>query len=111
MVTDQLIDKDQWRIYVTTMWSNLVIKPQSLGMDESDLEHAYQVIEKETQSRLGGTDALVDAYRFLTTKAGGRSMDKAKLRKNHKDMLLYFASMMVDPERHKEYMAKIRDKP
>ena len=108
MVTDHFIDKDQWQIFLTTMWSNLVMNPENLGMTEADLETAYAVIEDEAESRLGGRDALVDAFRFLSTKDGERCMEKAKLRKNHKDMLLYFASMMVDPEGHKQYMADLR---
>lgn len=110
MVTEHLIDKDQWRIYVTTMWSNLVMAPESLGLAEEDLEQAFRLIEKTAESRLGGDDALVDSFRFLTTKDGERCMDKAKIRKSHKDMLLFFASMMVDPERHKQYMDELRTK-
>ena len=83
--------------------------PENLDMTEADLEGAYKVIEREAENRLGGKDALVDAFRFLTTKDGERCMEKAKLRKSHKEMLLYFASMMVDPERHKQYMTEIRD--
>ena len=109
MVTDHLIDKDQSRIYLTTMWSNLVMDPENLGMTEADLEDAYRVIEREAENRLGGEDALVEAFRFLTTKDGKRCMEKAKLRKSHKDMLLYFASMMVDPERHKRYIDEFRE--
>lgn len=108
MVTDHFIDKDQWRVFLTTMWSNLVLEPESLGMVEADLEDAYKVIEAAAKNRLGGEDALVEAFRFLTTKDGERCMDKAKIRKSHRDMLLYFASMMVDPERHRQYMAEIR---
>lgn len=109
MVTDHLMDKDRWRVFLTTMWSNLVMEPESLGLVEADLEDAYKVIETAAENRLGGKDALVEAFRFLTTKDGERCMEKAKLRKSHKDMLLYFASMMVDPERHKQYMTEIRD--
>lgn len=108
VVADHFIDKDQWRLFVTTMWSNLVMSPESLGLSESDLEAAYQVIESTAEDRLGGDDALVDSFKFLTTKDGERCMEKAKLRKNHRDMLLYFASMMVDPERHKQYMDELR---
>ncbi|MYD42931.1 MAG: hypothetical protein F4W90_03455 [Gammaproteobacteria bacterium] len=108
MVTEHLMDKDRWRVFLTTMWSNLVLDPENLGMTEEDLESAFNVIESEAERRLGGKDALVDAFRFLTTKDGERCMDKAKLRKNHRDMLVYFASMMVDPERHKQYMQELR---
>ena len=85
------------------------MEPESLGMAESDLEDAYKVIETAAEHRLGGKNALVEAFRFLTTKDGERCMEKAKLRKSHKDMLLYFASMMVDPERHKQYMDEFRE--
>ena len=109
-VTDHLIDKDRWRVYLTTMWSNLVLEPESLGLEESDLEEAFKVIESEAQERLGGTDALVESFRFLTTKDGSVCMDRVKIRKNHRDMLLYFASMMIDPEGHKQYMEDLRKK-
>ena len=49
MVTDHLMDKDQWRIFLTTMWSNLVMDPENLDMTEADLEGAYKVIEKEAE--------------------------------------------------------------
>ena len=109
-VADRFIDKDRWRIFLATMWSNLVMDPESLNLQASDLESAYEVIESEAETRLGGKDALVESFRFLTTKEGGLCMDQAKLRKNHRDMLLYFASMMVDPDRHKQYMDEIRSK-
>ena len=109
-VTDHLLDKDRWRIYLTTMWSNLVIDPSSLGFAESDLEDAYEYIEEQAEERLGGNDALVDAFRFITTKDGERSMEKSKLRQRHKDMLLFFASMMLDPDKHREEIAKFREK-
>ena len=111
LVTEHLLDKDQWRLYLTTMWSNLVLNPASLGMIESDLEAAYGVIEKAAEGRLGGKDALVEAFRFITTKDGEHCMDKAKLRRSHRDMLKYFASMMVDPARHKQYLDAIRNPP
>ena len=85
------------------------MSPESLGMDEADLESAFGVIESAAEQRLGGDNAVVDSFKFLTTKDGERCMEKAKLRKNHKDMLLYFASMMVDPERHKQYMDELRN--
>ena len=109
-VTEHFIDKERWRIYLATMWCNLVLEPESLGIEETDLETAFDVVEAEATKRLGGPDALVESFRFLTTKDGGVSMDKAKIRKNHRDMLLYFASMMIDPEGHRQYMEEIRKK-
>lgn len=85
------------------------MSPESLELQESDLEQAFELIEAQAESRLGGKDALVDSFRFLTTKDGERCMEKAKLRNNHRDMLLYFASMMVDPEKHKQYMEELRN--
>ena len=85
------------------------MSPESLGMDEADLESAFDIIESAAEQRLGGDNAVVDSFKFLTTKDGERCMEKAKLRKNHKDMLLYFASMMVDPERHRQYMDELRN--
>ena len=34
---------------------------------------------------------------------------EARLTQSHKDLLNYFASMILDPEGHKKYMQHIRD--
>ena len=107
-ITEHLLNKDHYRIYLATIWSNLVLEPTSAGIDEWDLEGVYDSINSRASSVLGGDDPLKETYRYLTTKAGERAMDIAKLTKNHKDLLTYFASMMLDPDGHRKWLEDFR---
>jgi len=44
----------------------------------------------------------------LNSKAGERAMQSARLNQAHKDMLLYFASMILDPDGHKRWLNEIK---
>ena len=107
-ITEHFVDKDHYRIFLATIWSNLVLEPSSAGIDELDLELIYDSINSHAHSILGGDDPLKETYHYLTTKDGEAAMDKAKLTKNHKDLLVYFASMMLDPEGHKKWLEDVR---
>ena len=38
-------------------------------------------------------------------------MQEARLTQNHKDLLLYFSSMILDPEGHRRWMQSIDQDP
>ena len=71
------------------------------GRDEGRLEEVADVL---------GTDTtLQDIFKFVTSKDGERAMAEARLTQSHKDLLSYFASMILDPDGHRRYMDHIRD--
>lgn len=107
-ITDHLVDKDQYRIFLATIWANLVLDPSSAGFNESDLEHVYDALTSKAAGVLGGSNALKEAFQFLTTKEGEASMGRAKLTRNHQNLIAYFASMMIDPEGHRKWMDEVR---
>ena len=37
-------------------------------------------------------------------------MDKAKVSKTHRELLVYFSSMILDPEGHRRWMEEVRDR-
>ena len=86
----------------------MVLEPESAGVNEQELESIYHAINERVRPVLGDCDPLKETYHYLTTKAGELTMDKAKLSKNHKDLINYFASMMLDPDGHKKWMDEIR---
>ena len=37
-VAERFIDRDLYRVYVATLWSNVVLSPEEVGLEEEDLE-------------------------------------------------------------------------
>lgn len=109
-VVERFLDKDLYRIYLATLWANLVLDPAAAGIDESDLENAHDVINLAAAKVLGEDEAIVSAYRFINGKEGESAMARAKLSSRHRQLLLYFCSMILNPEDHRRWMAEIRER-
>lgn len=108
-VTEAFVDKDRYRLYLCTLWSNLVLEPDQLGLEVNDLEQAFETISEKVKSVLGEDDPIRGAFRFISSPAGEREMNRAKLTRNHRDMLLYFSSMILDPDGHKKWIDQLKE--
>ena len=51
VLVDPFVDKETYRIYLATLWSNLVLKPEEAGLLEEDLEAAHDIINIQAQDR------------------------------------------------------------
>ena len=109
-VVERFLDKDLYRIYLATLWANLVLDPAAASIDESDLENAHDVINLTAAKVLGEEEAIVSAYRFINGKEGESAMARAKLSSRHRQLLLYFCSMILNPEDHRRWMTEIRER-
>jgi len=107
-VADTFLDRERYQVLVCTVWSNLVMNPDDAGISESELEQIHDLIVLEVQKDLGNQADLKTCFTFLTTKAGEAAMQANKLSGTHKDMLLYFSSMIIDPEGHKRWSDDLR---
>ncbi len=103
-VTDNFIDKDLYRINIATLWANIVLDPADAGLQEGDLEDLYNYLNDELANVLGRDESLKSCFRYLNSKPGDAAMTRARLPKNHRDMLLYFSSIILDPEGHRRWM-------
>ena len=103
------MDKDLYRIYLATVWANMVMDPAAIGLAEDDLESAHDVINLNAERLLGDEHAITAAFRFINSPDGERAMDVAKVPRAHRDLLLYFSSMILDPDRHRRAMADYRN--
>ena len=108
-VADRVVDKDLYRIHVATLWANVVMDPAAAGIDEADLEAAHDVINLAAGRVLGDDEAIKAAYRFIDTKAGERALERLKVPRRHRQLLLYFCSMILDPKGHRQRMAAARE--
>ena len=86
----------------------MVLSPEEAGIGEDDLPTLHDLVVSELVDVIGeGTD-LETVYRFVSSKAGEKTMIEAKLNQTHKDLLQYFSSMILDPDGHKRWMEEIR---
>ena len=106
-VADALVDKEVYRILLATVWANVVMNPDEAGIDIADLERVHDVINTRARGVLGGDDAIKDCFRFVTSRAGEAAMDQARVSKTHRELLLYFSSMILDPDGHRRWMADV----
>ncbi len=108
-VAERFIDRNVFSIYIATLWANVVLSPEDVGLLEEDLESLHDLLLEEVADVLGGDTTLQDIFKFVTSKEGERAMGEARLTQSHKDLLSYFASMILDPDGHRRYMDHIRD--
>lgn len=109
-VAERFIDKDSYRIYLATVWANIVMDPGALGIGEDDLEVVHDLINMAARTVLGEDGAITECFRFVDSRDGERAMDKAKVSKTHRQLLTYFSSMILDPDGHRRWMEEIRDR-
>ena len=108
-VAERFIDRDLYRVYIATLWSNVVLSPEEVGLDEEDLEDLHDVLLAEISDAIGPHDSLHPLFKFISSKDGERAMQDARLTQSHKDLLLYFCSMILDPEGHKRWADEQRE--
>ena len=108
-VVERFIDRNLFRLYMATLWANVVLSPDEAGIEEDDLPTLHDLVVAELVDVIGiGTD-LESVFRFISSKEGEKTMAEANLNQTHKDLLQYFSSMILDPDGHKRWMEEIRD--
>ncbi len=107
-VTGKLLHRDLYRILVASLWAQVVMKPAAAGLAEADLEALHDLLNDELRRLLGPKTNLTECFAFLNTKAGAEAMQEARLTPDHRDLLLYFCSMILDPDGHADWARHIR---
>lgn len=108
-MAERFIDRNLYRIYIATLWSNIVMSPDDVGVLEEDLPDLHDMLVDEISDAIGKIESLHEVYQFIASKEGEVAMGEARLNQSHKDMLLYFASMILDPDGHERFIQYIRD--
>lgn len=108
-VTDRFVDKNLYRLYLATLFSNVVLNPMDAGLDESDLEQLHEYLNERITIVLGDGADITACFRFINSKAGEAAMNEARLNQTHRELLLYFSSMILDPDGHQVWMDNLSD--
>ena len=109
-VATSFIDKNFFQVSVATLWANVVLSPEDTGITEGDLPNLHDVLNEEIASVLGPHEDLKTVFRFISSKDGEKTMVEARLNQTHKDLLLYFSSMILDPEGHRKWADELKEK-
>lgn len=108
-VTERFLDRNLYRIYIATLWSNVVLSPDDVGILEEDLPELHDLLVDEISDAIGAVESLHEVFQFIASKDGEAAMQEARINQSHKDMLMYFASMILDPDGHNRFIQHIRD--
>ena len=106
-VAGRFVDKDLYRIYLATLWANIALDPSEAGLADDELEGLHDYLNGALVRVLGADQTLADCFRFIETKPGEQAMDRCRLTKTHKDLLLYFCSLILDPEGHRRWAERV----
>ena len=109
-VATSFIDKNFFQVSVATLWANVVLSPEDTGITEDDLPNLHDGLNEEIGSVLGPDTDLKTVFRFISSKDGEKTMVEARLNQTHKDLLLYFSSMILDPDGHRKWADELKDK-
>ena len=104
------VDKDIYCVFIATLWANVVLDPADAQLAAADLEPLHDYLNSRMVPVLGSTATLHDCFRFVSSPRGELTMDRLHLTQMHKDMLQYFASMILDPDGHQKMTDEIRAK-
>lgn len=107
-VADRFVHRDAYRLYVATLWANVVLTPEDAGILEEDLEDLSAILDAEVERVLGTGNDLRSCFAFANSKKGQAAMREARFTQNHKDLLLYFCSLILDPEGHRKWAETVR---
>jgi hypothetical protein len=108
-VAGSFVDKDLYRVNLATLWANIVLNPDDAGLTEDALEPLHDYLNQMIEPVLGHDQTLTDCFRFINSKAGEQAMERCHLTTTHRQMLLYFCSMILDPEGHRRWSDAQRD--
>ena len=108
-IADTFLDRDKYQLLVCTIWTNLVMNPEDAGVSQEALESVHDEIVEQVQTDRGPEADLKSCFAFLTTKTGEQAMQANKLGSTHRDLLLYFSSMILDPDGHERWSKELRE--
>ena len=108
MVAERFIDKNLYQIYIATLWANVVLDPAEVGIGEEDLEDLHEVLNSKIATVLGAEQNITACFRFINSRSGETAMNEARRTKTHRELLLYFSSLILDPTGHKRWMDQVK---
>ena len=95
LVTDDFVDKDMFRVYITTVWGNAVLEPERSGIGESDLPVLHDYLSEELGRIVGKDQDLTGCFEYLMSKEGEDCLERLQVTGRHKEFINYFGRLML----------------
>ncbi len=97
-ITDQIVDKEKFQVFIATIWGNAVLEPERSGIEESDLSSLHDFLNEEISRVLGENADITSCYEFIVSKKGEESLERQGTTTRHKAFLHYFARLILQKE-------------
>lgn len=97
-ITDDLIDKEKFQVYIATIWGNAVLNPEKSGLAEADLESLHDFLNEEIERIVGTGATITTCYDFIVSKKGDESMARQQVTQRHRNFLYYFSRLILGRE-------------
>ena len=94
-ITEELLDKDRFRVYIATVWGNAVASPDRSGITEDDLPTLHDYLNEEITNLLGDDESVTSIYQYLTSKTGRDAMIRLQIGQQHQEFINYFARLIL----------------
>jgi hypothetical protein len=107
-VADSFIDKELYQIYIATLWAQIALSPAEAGISERDLEPLHEHLNHAITAVLGRGHDVRACYQFVNSRAGEQAMTRYRVPGHHRDLLLYFCSIILDPQGHRRWAEEQR---
>ncbi len=97
-ITDQIVDKEKFQVFMATIWGNAVLEPERSGIEEDDLSALHDFLNEEISRVLGENADITSCYEFIVSKKGEESLERQGTTTRHKEFLHYFARLILQKE-------------
>ena len=97
-ITDDLVDKERFQVYMATIWGNAVMDPEKSGIEESDLGTLHDFFNEEIARVMGEGANVTGCFDFIVSKKGDESLARQGTTNQHKEFLTYFARLILNKE-------------
>ena len=65
-VAERFLDRDLYRVYIATLWSNIVLSPDEVGIEEEDIEPLHDILISEISDAIGPDNSMKEIYQFIS---------------------------------------------
>ncbi len=97
-ITDDLVDKERFQVYMATIWGNAVLDPERSGIEESDLSNLHDFFNEEIARVMGEGANVTRCFDFIVSKKGDESLARQGTTNQHKEFLTHFARLILNKE-------------
>lgn len=103
-VADAFIDRDRYRLHVALLWAQIVLGPARFGLTEDELEPLHDRLNSAIAGVLGPDASITACFEFVISPAGQASLGREHADTRTRNTLHYVASLILNPEGHREWL-------